>query len=88
MLCRKCGSYWNETSTTTSYYFSSTSYPKGSYTSPLAINAAAEEILTCPMDSAMVSEPYGRGTPSGGNMMEGDDRATVGDETDPDRDLV
>lgn len=90
--CQKCGALWADDSTTVSYYFSSASKPQGSYTSPSEIIGLGEAILTCPLDVPLVSKPeaarWGSGTPSGGSMMEGDDRQTVGEETHPSKDEV
>lgn len=71
MVCQNCGAVYDDTSLVTGYHFSSATYPKGSYTSPLAIATLDEEILTCgkcpfpALDKA---------------MQRGSDRNTAGDE--------
>jgi hypothetical protein len=88
-VCQTCGARYTDADTETGYYFSSTSYAKGSYVSAATILAAAEEILTCPRDPGPTDKPddkYPTGrTPAGGQMYEGDNRYTAGDETDKTR---
>ena len=82
-ICQTCGAHWGDSETHRSYFFSSPSKPIGSYTSAAEIIALDETMLTCPLDGSWHEghKTHDAKTPSGGNMMEGDDRSTVGDET-------
>jgi hypothetical protein len=84
ILCQRCGAQYSEDSEYPAYYFSSASFPVGSYTTPKAIALAAEDMLTCPKDEGQPPEEYPTAsTPAGGDMYQGDDRYTSGDETEP-----
>lgn len=79
-VCLTCGTRWTSEQLESSYFFSSVTKAKNSYTSAKAILEADEYILTCPLDPDASKPSEGR-TPSGGLMMRGDDRSTSGDET-------
>lgn len=93
ITCQTCGHVYRNTDLdylqSAYHYSSTTTYSKGDYATPAAIEAAAEQMLTCPRDATKPAEDS-RGntvhpsatTPSGGSMYEGDDRYTAGDEPD------
>lgn len=87
--CVFCGRQWDtdlDSAAAESYYFSSLTYPKGSYVTAARILALGEAILTCPLDGSVDRGALGYAadsfTPSGGSMNTGDDRYTEGDETE------
>lgn len=85
--CQSCGARYEAGEveyTYPNYFFSSQSFPKGSYTTPALVEAADELLLTCPRDEGESPEGFQAGsTPSGGSMYSGSDRFTAGDETHP-----
>lgn len=48
MLCQSCGTRYEDDDGSTSYYFESASFPKGSDASPSAIFLEGEDITFCP----------------------------------------
>lgn len=87
IVCQSCGARYEEGEgryTYPGYYFSSASFPIGSYTTAKAIELAGETMLTCPQDEGQAPDEYPTGsTPAGGTMYRGDDRYTAGDEENP-----
>lgn len=49
-MCKKCGKVYEDTDKNGSFPFSSATFSKGSYASPMEIFLLDEEILTCPAD--------------------------------------
>jgi hypothetical protein len=84
--CLNCGQSYDEADIPTSYFFESATYPIGSYASAAMIIALDEPILHCPHCPGQVQTLVATGdaaTPSGTDMATGDDRYTIGDETNP-----
>lgn len=57
IYCQTCANGWPLDDAATAYYFRSASFIVGSYTSPLAIVAAAEEMTFCPKCDVEELEP-------------------------------
>jgi hypothetical protein len=88
ITCKNCGNDWREDDNTKMYYFSSATQPIGSYTAPILIYGAAEQMLTCPAcpdkhlercTTVLNDDKPGTGNPMGRYDDEGDrERASQG----------